>query len=167
MKGQRVATLSLSVVLVVSSLVILEQPATADAGPCNGNPFVKLAIACNFSATKWQRTYATWPSVPLNISPAAAANGEWIAEALWLYENFGGAGGETFLEVGDTAGGGRILGHPNEWARMWYWADATQGTPSIQHFIAYSPNDSMVRGYEISGTAERSGYSARTLVRLS
>jgi hypothetical protein len=88
--------------------------------------------------------------VPLNISSTAAANGEFIAEALWLYENFGGGGAYTFLEVGDRAGGGVTPGHENEWARIWYWLDGTRGPSQLfQHFIAYSPNDSMVRGYEI------------------
>lgn len=148
-QGHRVEAVILSIVLAVTSIVVMQERASADTGACNGTPVYKLAIACNFSTTKWQGTYAAWPSVPLNISQAAAANREWIAEGLWLYEGFGQPGGYTYLEVGDTAGGGAILGHPGEWARMWYWIDATGGTPGIQHFIAYSPSDSMVRGYEI------------------
>jgi hypothetical protein len=86
--------------------------------------------------------------VPLNVDPGAAANGEYIAEALWLYENDGGSP-ETYLEVGDTAGGAKIGGHVNEWARMYYWVDGSTGL-NIQNFIDYSPADSQPRSFELA-----------------
>ncbi|HEV8656283.1 MAG TPA: hypothetical protein VGR85_12305 [Candidatus Limnocylindria bacterium] len=149
-RSHRFEAVILSISLAVTSIVAMQQPASADSGACTANTLRKFAIACNYSATQWQGTYATWPSVPLNISSAAAANREFIDESLWLYENYGGLGGYTYLEVGDAAGGGKIIGHEGEWARMWYWVDGTRGKDqAIQNFIAYSPNDSMRRSYEI------------------
>jgi hypothetical protein len=148
-QGHSAEALFLSLVVAVTSIVSMQQPASA-AGPCNTNTLRKYAIACNYSATQWQGTYALWPSVPLNISSTAAANREFIDESLWLYQNYGGPGGYSWLEVGDAGGGGKVIGHEGEWARMWYWVDGTRGpNQAIQNFIAYSPSDSVVRTYEI------------------
>jgi hypothetical protein len=128
--------------------MVLIQPASADLGPCSNVTVRKFSEICYSSSTTWQGLYAVWPSVPLNITAQAAANSEYIAEVLWLLEG-NGTGSQTYLEVGDTAGGGAIGNHRNEWARMWYWVDGSSGS-NVQNFIQYSPADSAPRGYEIA-----------------
>lgn len=144
-------------ILLVSVLFVAAmlggRPIAALAGPCTDVTTRYFSMICQYTNLQYQGTYAEWPSVPLNISAAAAANGEYIAQVLWIYENFGGVGPLTSLEVGDTAGGGRLGGHLNQWARMWYWVDGSAGSPGIQNFIAYSPSDSVNRSYEIAWDA--------------
>jgi hypothetical protein len=58
----------------------------------------------------------------------------------------------SFLEVGDTAGGGNIIGHVGEWARIWYWAgDANPSRAYTENFIQYAPGggqgDGLLRGW--------------------
>jgi hypothetical protein len=125
------------------------RPAAALAGSCAGSSGNYISIVCDISSAKWTGVYAQWPSVPLNISQSWATQGRFIAEVTWLYN----ADTRTcsvcpWLEIGDTAGGGNIPGHINEWARMWYWVDGSTGS-EIDHFYAYSASDSVVRAYGV------------------
>lgn len=142
--------------LIVGITQITAVPAAALAGPCSANRSLYFSVICQTSGHA-EALYAEWPSVPLNITQASANSGQWISEAMWVYHSW--VDGQTqyapWLELGDTAGGGAgtggILGHQNEWARMWYWVDGTQGACCgvTSYFIAYAPNDSVSRAWGI------------------
>lgn len=141
----------LALTLALSVSTVLAQPAFALNGPCYGTSPTPAphyySYVCYQSASKWSGIYAQWASVPLNITQADATAGQFISEVIWLYQL---APSPSWLEVGDTAGGSGIQGHPNEWARMWYWTDGALGPNyEIDNFWAYSPSDSSSHSYGI------------------
>src|SRR4029079_14695032 len=88
-----------------------------------------FTVVCHNSNTAWSGLYAKWLSVPLNIAQSTANAGRFVAQAIWLNDHWSSDANFSFLEIGDTAGGGAIPGHVNEWARMTYWV---RGTASSQ-----------------------------------
>ncbi len=145
---QAMLAFSLASAVIIGS-VGNARPAAAQVGSCSSATSNFVSVICDISTAKWEGVYAEWPSVALNISSVYASAGNFISEATWIYNHDVTAGtGGPWLEIGDTAGGGRIVFHENEWARMWYWVDGT-GLTAIDHFYNYSPSDGVVRSYGI------------------
>jgi hypothetical protein len=139
-------TVMLALILVVAGA----GPAEAVVGTCSSNTQTYISWICYFKDTQFSGAYAEWPSVALNISSSSAASKHFIAEILLLRDRQSLPGAQsTYLEVGDTAGGGNIVGHAGEWGRMWYWVDATQGYS--ENFIEYAPNGGTGDGVNRSG----------------
>ena len=129
-------------------------------GNCTDGPNA-YATACTYGFSdrvSFTGIHAEWPSVPLNITRDGAYSLDgWVLQAIWLYDRYGDAD-QSWLEMGDTAGGHTMIGHENEWARMWYWVNGDAlgpGTYSV-NFIQYSANDALIRGYAIQ--KESSGW---------
>jgi hypothetical protein len=110
------------------------------AGSCFGD--WSYSVFCLASSIKWSGAIAKWPSVPLNISLSHAQQGYFIDEEVFLGE----VDTQTYLIIGDQAGGHTTVGHQNEWARMWFWVDGT-GPNDIVNFYDYSPADFATRSY--------------------
>lgn len=137
--------------LMVTSALILalvlsgETRVAAGTGNCAAASNF-FSSACYYKDTQFSGAYVEFPSVALNIAQAAANNGEWIGENLILRDRQSSPFLTTFLEVGDSGGGGFIPGHTGEWSRMWYWVDGSSGGYS-ENFIQYSPADAANRSY--------------------
>jgi hypothetical protein len=128
-----------------------------DATPCGGTTLNWGSVACKevgglFQDPKQDGLQATWASNTLNISNDAARSGNFIAQAIWFFDGNCGATCPHWLEIGDTAGTGRMENHQNFWERWWYWVDGSNG-PDVpyyrEHGIDISPNDGVSRTYII------------------
>lgn len=143
------ARLPLIFALVIALIPVSADRAAAGSGSCASNPYNYFSSACYYKDTQYSGAYVARSSVALNITQTAASSGEYISEHLILRDRQSAPAGTTsFLEVGDTAGGGQVIGHVHEWARMWYWAgDANPSRTYTENFIQYAPNDSVLRGW--------------------
>jgi hypothetical protein len=139
------------VMVLILTLSVGGNHAAALSGNCANTNNYFSSICYFFGGYQASGAYVEWPSATLNITQASANSREWIAEHLIFRNRASDAVNTTFLEIGDTAGGGSILGHAGEWARMWYWVD--QSRPGAQfyseNFIAYSPSDGLNRSYGV------------------
>lgn len=145
MIDRRVGAVLVAAFVVTSSLLRAAEPAIA--GTCTNSSYHEYSVVCLYSTYKYQGTLAKWSAaVPLNISQSAAASGEFIAEALWFSDYFN----NTWLEIGDTAGGAAIQGHTDEWARMRYYTDGSHGVAyELDYFYDYAPTDGQQHQYAI------------------
>jgi hypothetical protein len=132
---------------LLATAVIRAGSASADSGNCASNMNNKFSSVCYYKDAQFSGAYAEWQSTTLNISQSAANAGGFIAEHLIVRDRYSDPIHSSFLEVGDTAGGGNIPGHVNEWARMLYWIDAS--VVYTEHFIQYAPNDGLNRGWKV------------------
>lgn len=133
-----------------------------DQRPCSGNYTSWGSVTCKTTgiapAPKQDGFQASWASNALNISNDSALAGEFIAQAVWFYDL--GSTDQHWLEIGDTAGSGKIDGHQNYWERWWYWVDGSNyPTTYIEHGISTSPNDGATRTYIIQWEASESQWA--------
>lgn len=129
---------------------------TLDGYPCSNNSVAnwQSSVCRQYSGAGLQDDWqATWLSAPLNISEDAAHAGGFSARVLW----FNDLDTLKWLEVGDTAGTGRIDAHQFSWERWWYWVDGTAPT-YIEHGIAPSPNDNSSHTYFIQWDGAAAGW---------
>jgi hypothetical protein len=131
--------LSIAALVIAGLLAVPGGSAHADVGNCSNNANNKVSWVCHYRDTQFSGAYVEWQSTSLNITQATANAGEFISEMLILRDRYYDPPNSTFLEVGDTAGGGNIIGHVGEWARMWYWVNATTVGGYTEHFIQYAP----------------------------
>jgi hypothetical protein len=141
----------MALALATTSLILYARPAASLSGACSGNSLIYVSMFCYVSSNRWSGVFAKWPSVALNVSQSWAQQGHFISEATWLYNQ-----NSQWLEIGDTAGGSNIVGHVNEWARMWYWVDGTG--PEIDNFYNYSVLDYVTRSYGVQWNAPNASW---------
>jgi len=152
-----IGALAVFAVSFVAGLLGGGQHAVALVGSCDTASRRYFSNICHNSNSQWSGIYASWPSVPLNLTSQAASAGHFISEVIWLNDHWSSDPSFSFVEIGDTTGGGAIPGHTNEWARMWYWGHGTT-TSTFASFWAYSPSDSSQHAYGFQYNATWNGW---------